>query len=84
MLASKTNSNSEKNFKGFSKKKFIEDVNRLSWWGSVYSEENLVKASESWEKEFITVLDENCPVKLVEIRKSYTPWLTKEIKMKKR
>ena len=68
-------------FKNFSRNTFLEDVKKRKWWGSVYSEENLEKAAKACEKEFQKVLEKNCPVKSVELKKNYTPWLTQELKI---
>ena len=69
-------------FKNFSRNKFIEDVKNIKWWKKVYSEEDPDKATENWEEEFCKVLDKHCPVKAIETKKNYTPWMTKELQEK--
>ena len=67
-------------FKNFSRRNFIDDIKNITWWPTVYSEENLEKAAKAWEKAFRQVLDKHCPVKSINLKKNYTPWLTSELK----
>ena len=67
-------------FKNFKQADFIKDIKNLKWWPELYGEEDLDRAVDVWERKFVQVLDKHCPVKSVEIRRNYTPWLTQEIK----
>ena len=66
-------------FKRFSRKDFIQDVKDIKWYSSVYSKDNVDEATEGWQREFLKVLDKHCPVKSIQVRKNYTPWLTQDI-----
>ena len=67
-------------FKNFKQNAFIADVKNIKWWPDLYGEECIDKAVEIWEKKFVAVLDKHCPVRSVQIRRNYTPWMTENLK----
>ena len=69
----------KRTFKYFSKKNFIKDIKELKWYGSVYSKDDVDEAVEGWQSQLCKVLDRHCPVRSIEVRKNYTPWLTQDL-----
>ena len=58
---------------------FIQDVKNILWFMPVYSKTDVDEAVKGWQQEFTKVLDKHCPVKSIEVRKNYTPWLSQEL-----
>ena len=69
----------KRTFKNFKKMSFIQDVKNILWFMPVYSLTDVDEALKGWQQEFTKVLDKHCPVKSVEVRKNYTPWLSQEL-----
>ena len=69
----------KRTFKQFSLKNFIQDIKSIKWYSPVYSKENVNEAAEGWHNEFSRVLDKHCPVRSIEVKKNYTPWLTQDL-----
>ena len=69
----------KRTFKNFSKNNFLKDVKEIKWYGSVFSKNDVDDAVEGWHREFSKVLDMHCPVRSIEIRKNYTPWLSQDL-----
>ena len=72
-------------FKNFVDKDFKETVQKLSW-GDLYSCDDPNRASEIFTDKLTVVLDHMAPLKTIQVRNKYAPWLsdsTKEL-MKRR
>ena len=54
-------------------------MKEIKWYGSVFSKNDVDDAVEGWHREFSKVLDMHCPVRAIEIRKNYTPWLSQDL-----
>ena len=67
-------------FKNFKRSNFINDLKKIKWFPDVYMEEDLDEVVRKWEEKIRTVLDKHCPVKTIDVRKNYTPWLSQEMK----
>ena len=62
-------------FKNFVEEDFKEAVKQLSWWG-VYSCENPEQATAILTDKLTAILDQMAPVRTIQVRKKYAPWLT--------
>ena len=68
-------------FKDFDEDGFKADIKHISWWPIVYSCEDANKAAENLTNEINKVLDKWAPLKKVQIRTKYRPWISKETKV---
>ena len=67
-------------FKNFSEEGFKADVKLISWWPSVYGCENANEAAENLSKNLCEALDRWAPVKKIQVKPNYRPWISKETK----
>ena len=67
-------------FKNFSKEEFMADIKRIKWWPGVYSCANASVAADNLNQELSKVLDKWAPIRKVQIRQNYRPWISKETK----
>ena len=63
-------------FKHFQPIKFIEELKRISWW-PVYSCTDVDEAVRIFTEKVQSVLDSLAPVKTVQVRTNYAPWISK-------
>ena len=68
-------------FKKFRTSHFLEDVAQVDW-ESLLAIEDVNVCQELFDKTLKEILDFHCPVKRIQIRRNYTPWLTDELKTK--
>ena len=68
-------------FKNFNEDGFRADVKLISWWPTVYSCTDANIAAENLSHELNKALDRWAPVKKVQIRPKYRPWVSKETKV---
>ena len=68
-------------FKNFKLTNFLRDISEEDW-EQITQIEDLDDCVEEFERKFVSILDQHCPVKRIQIRKHYTPWLDNRIKMK--
>ena len=68
-------------FKDFNEDGFRADVKLISWWPHVYSCNNPTQAAQNLSRELSKALDRWAPVKKVQIRQNYRPWISKETKV---
>ena len=66
-------------FKGFDKSKFMEEIRKLKFF-DIYSASNVDSAVEMLTNKLCAVLDKFAPVKTVQIRSNYAPWLNGEVR----
>ena len=67
-------------FKDFNKDGFRADIKLISWWPIVYNISDANIAAENLAKELNKALDRWAPVKKVQIRPKYRPWVSKDTK----
>ena len=68
-------------FKDFDPKLFLDAVSNMSWL-DVYLCEDLESAVNMVSTKLNLILDEMAPVKVVQVRTHYAPWVSKEMKQK--
>ena len=68
-------------FKDFNEEGFRADVKLISWWPIVYSCSDADTAAEKLSTELNKALDKWAPVKKVQIRPKYRPWVSKDTKV---
>ena len=66
-------------FKNFVEEDIKEAVHQLSWW-DVYSCQNPDQATAIFTEKLTKILDLMAPVRTIQVRKNYAPWLSKETK----
>ena len=69
----------KRNFKNFNQEAFISEVSRTSWL-DVYLCEDLDKAVNLVTGKLNRILDIMAPVKIIQVRSSYAPWMSLETK----
>ena len=57
----------------------MEEVAKISWW-EVYSCQNVDTAVEIFTKKLTDILDKMAPVKKLQIRTRYAPWVSEDTK----
>ena len=67
-------------FKNFNEDAFRAEVKLIDWWSSVYSRNDANEAAENLSAKLTMALDRWAPVKKVQIRPMYRPWISKETK----
>ena len=68
-------------FKNFKPEEFIEAVRKISWF-DVYMTENVDTAVEMVTQKLTDILDIMAPVKVIQVRSNYAPWLSDTTKKK--
>ena len=71
----------KRSYKNFDPVLFIQRISKISWW-PVYSSENVDEAVEIVTKNINNILDEMAPVKVIQVRNNYSPWISNETKKK--
>ena len=66
-------------FKNFDENEFKQAVQQLSWW-ELYSSNDPEEAAEILTRKITTILDSMAPVKTIQVRKGYAPWLSESTK----
>ena len=66
-------------FKGFDESKFKEEIRKLKFH-DIYSTSDVDSAVAMLTSKLCTVLDKFAPVKTVQIRSNYAPWLNEEVR----
>ena len=66
-------------FKGFNEEKFKEEVKNLKWF-DVYSESNVDTAVSLLTCKLTAVLDKYAPIKTIQVRPNYAPWINDNVK----
>ena len=71
--------------KNFNEREYIDRVKNIDW-SDLYATENVDEAVFKFTEKLGNILDELAPVKLVQPRSKYAPWLkatTKELKIER-
>ena len=71
----------KRSFKNFDSKDFIEEVRKLQWF-DIYMTENLDEAVELLTEKLTKILDKMAPIKTIQTRANYAPWISGETKQK--
>ena len=66
-------------FKRFDEVKFKEEVKKLKWF-DIYSETNVDAAVSFLTGKLTTVLDKHAPIKTIQVRPNYAPWVNDNVK----
>ena len=66
-------------YKNFDSMEFISEVEKISWL-DVYLCDDIGKAVDIFSHKFLRVLDQFAPVKTIQCRTKYAPWLSNETK----
>ena len=66
-------------FRSFKDKDFQQAVQQLSWW-ELYSCEDPDKAAEILTSKLTTILDQMAPLRTIQVRAKYAPWLSDSTK----
>ena len=72
-------------YKNFDSNKFIEDIRAAKSSGKfdvIHATEDIEVAGDAFTKTFCEVLDRHAPLKVIQNRKNYVPYLSKELKEK--
>ena len=64
-------------YKNFKKHEFISEVRKISMW-PIYECEDVYIALKMLTNEVTTILDKMAPIKTIQIRQNYAPWLSAE------
>ena len=66
-------------YKHFVKEEFISEVKKISWW-NIYQCEDVDLALKMLSDNLIAILDRMAPIRTIQIRENYAPWLSYETK----
>ena len=67
-------------FKDFDEDAFRAEVKLIDWWSSIYSIDSANEAAENLSSKLNEALDRWAPVKKVQVKPMYRPWISKETK----
>ena len=69
----------KRSFKNFNPSEFIDAIRSISWW-DVYSSEDVEEATRMFTNKVCKILNKMAPVKTIQVRKRYAPWLSPSLK----
>ena len=69
----------KRSYKNFNAQEFLSAVRNISWW-KIYSCEDVNLAVKMLSEELTLILDKMAPIKVVQVRTNYAPWLSKNTK----
>ena len=67
----------KRSFKYFNPERFVKAVQEISWL-DVYLSSDVEEAVKMFTKKVTEILDEMAPMKSIQIRSNYSPWLCKD------
>ena len=67
----------KRSFKNFNPEEFISEIRKIIWL-DVYLCENVNQAVELMSNKITNILDIMAPIKTVQVRTNYAPWLSEE------
>ena len=70
----------KRSYKNFNPNEFISEVEKIRWWG-VYQTESVDLAVQLFSDKLTTILDQLAPIKTVQTRTRYAPWLSQSTKL---
>ena len=80
-IISKSKIIKKRSFKNFKPEKFIEAVRKISWF-EVYMCNDVNQAGKMVTDKLTAILDIMAPVKLIQVRSNFAPWLSETTKKK--
>ena len=69
----------KRSYKQFDEQKFLEEVDKISWW-EVYASGDVDEAVDIFTKKLTSILDVMAPVKKFQVKTKYAAWLSDESK----
>ena len=69
----------KRSYKHFNPQEFISEIRKLSWL-DVYLSDNVNQAVELMSSKITRILDIMAPIRTVQVRTNYAPWLSQETK----
>ena len=69
----------KRSYKNFDPVHFINEVRKIRWW-TLYQTENVNSAVDIFSSKLNEILDLVAPIKTIQIRTHYSPWLSDETK----
>ena len=66
-------------YKSFDLDAFMYDLENIKWW-EVYKCDYVEQAVEHFTNTFVALLDKHIPLRVIQIRKNYVPWLSDQTK----
>ena len=66
-------------FQKLKKTDFIKDLRNIKWWPEAYTEYSLDDLVEIWEQKVKSVLERHCPLRSIDVRSNYTPWMSSDL-----
>ena len=70
-------------FKNFKRNDFLSEVRKINFW-AIYQSESVDTALKLLNDSLTEILDRMAPIKTIQVREHYAPWLSNEIKEKMR
>ena len=71
----------KRSYKNFSEEKFLNEVEKISWW-EVYASEDVDAAVDIFTRKLTDILDKMAPIKKFQVRTKYAAWLSDNNKSK--
>ena len=69
----------KRSFKNFDAQEFQIAIGKISWW-KIYSCEDVNLAVKMLSEEITKILDVMAPIKVIQVRTNYAPWLSPKTK----
>ena len=69
----------KRSYKNFDVKEFLTAIRKISWW-KIYSCEDVDLVVKMLSDEITQILDVMAPIKVIQVRTNYAPWLSKSTK----
>ena len=69
----------KRSFKNFDAQEFLIAIRKISWW-KIYSCEDVNLAVKMLSEEITKILDVMAPIKVIQVRTNYAPWLSPKTK----
>ena len=72
-------------YKNFDCEKFVEDIKvakQLGKFDSIHATEDIEEAGDTFTRAFCEVLDKHAPLKVIQNRNGYQPYISSELKDK--
>ena len=66
-------------YKHFNREQFISEVRKINWW-QIYECEDVELVLQILTDNLTNILDQMAPIRTIQIRENYAPWLSQETK----
>ena len=70
----------KRSYKNFDPNRFLAEVEKIRWW-DIYQCESVDAAVQLFSEKLTRILDQLAPIKTVQTRTRYTPWLSQPTKL---